>query len=196
MHTYNMHYTWMLRAYVTNRLGRSEELESDIHTLQCYNLYRSYDNEDYQQVAAIPVVEGQTFYQYRDVLVDESHDAFYYKLTALYLSDDGETCESDFAASLYNPEVQFVYVDDHWATDEWTEADLNLYPNPSNGVITIECVGMKKLMVYNALGQVVLDKEASGNVLQLDLSGFENGLYWLVMVSQNGVTKRPFVLAR
>lgn len=196
MHTYNMHYTWMLRAYVTNRLGRSEELESDIHTLQCYNLYRSYDNVDYQQVAAIPVVEGQTFYQYRDVLVDESHDAFYYKLTALYLSDDGETCESDFAASLYNPEVQFVYVDDHWAMDEWTEADLKLYPNPSNGVVTIECAGMKKLMVYNALGQVVLDKEASGNVLQLDLSGFENGLYWLVMVSQNGVTKRPFVLAR
>ena len=196
MHTYNMHYTWMLRAYVTNRLGRSEELESDIHTLQCYNLYRSYDNEDYQQVAAIPVVEGQTFYQYRDVLVDESHDAFYYKLTALYLSDDGETCESDFAASLYNPEVQFVYVDDHWATDEWTEADLNLYPNPSNGVVTIECAGMKKLMVYNALGQVLLDKEASGDALQLDLSGFENGLYWLVMVSQNGVTKRPFVLAR
>ena len=196
MHTYNMHYTWMLRAYVTNRLGRSEELESDIHTLQCYNLYRSYDNEDYQQVAAIPVVEGQAFYQYRDVLVDESHDAFYYKLTALYLSDDGETCESDFAASLYNPEVQFVYVDDHWAMDEWTEADLNLYPNPSNGVVTIECAGIKKLMVYNALGQVLLDKVASGDALQLDLSGFENGLYWLVTVSQNGVAKRPFMLAR
>ena len=51
-------------------------------------------------------------------------------------------------------------------------------------------------MVYNALGQVLLDKEASGDALQLDLSGFENGLYWLVTVSQNGVTKRPFVLAR
>ena len=186
----------MLRAYVTNRLGRSEELESDIHTLQCYNLYRSYDNEDYQQVAAIPVVEGQAFYQYRDVLVDESHDAFYYKLTALYLSEDGETCESDFAASLYNPEVQFVYVDDHWATDEWTEADLKLYPNPSNGMVTIECASMKKLMVYNTLGQALLDKEFDGDVLQLDLSDFENGLYWVKVMSQDGTAVRSFVLAR
>ena len=194
MHTYNMHYTWMLRAYVTNRLGRSEELE--IHTLQCYNLYRSYDNEDYQLIAAVPVVEGQAFYQYCDVLVDESYDAFYYKLTALYLSEEGETCESDFAASLYNPDVQFVYVDDHWTTDEWTETDLKLYPNPSNGAVTIDCAGMKKLMVYNALGQILLDKEVGGDALQLDLSGFENGLYLLVAVSQNGVAKRPFVLAR
>ena len=196
MLTYNMHYTWMLRAYVTNRNGRLVELESDSHTLQCYNLYRSYDDIDYQQIAAIPAVEGQEFYQYRDVLVDESHDAFYYKLTALYLSDEGETCESDFAASLYNPDEQFVYVDDHWVTAEWTDTDLKLYPNPSNGVLTIECAGMKKLMVYNVLGQVLLDKETSGDAMQLDLTRFENGLYWLVAVSQNGVTKRPFVLAR
>ena len=196
MHTYNMHYTWMLRAYVTNRLGRSEELESDLHTLQCYNLYRSYDNNDYQQVAAIPVVEGQAFYQYRDVLVDESHNAFYYKLTALYLSEDGETCESDFAASLYHPEENFVYVDDHWATEEREEAALKLYPNPSNGQITIEQEGMQKVMVYNALGQLLLDKETSSDALQLDLSRFGKGLYWIKVTAQDGAAEKPFVLAR
>ena len=196
MHTYNMHYTWMLRAYVTNRLGRSEELESDIHTLQCYNLYRSYDNEDYQQVAAIPVVEGQVFYQYRDVLVDESHDAFYYKLTALYLSDEGEVCESDFAASLYHPEENFVYVDDHWAMEERAEAVLKLYPNPSNGQITIEQEGMQSVLVYNALGQLLLDKETSSDALQLDLSRFGKGLYWIKVTAQDGAAEKPFVLAR
>lgn len=196
MHTYNMHYTWMLRAYVTNRLGRSEELESDLHTLQCYNLYRSYDNNDYQHVAAVPVVEGQVFYQYRDVLVDESHDAFYYKLTALYLSEDGETCESDFAASLYHPDEQFVYVDDHWATEEKAEAALKLYPNPSNGQITIEQEGMQKVMVYNALGQLLLNKETSSDALQLDLSRFGNGLYWIKVTAQDGAAEKPFVLAR
>lgn len=196
MLTYNMHYTWMLRAYVTNRLGRTEELESDIHTLQCYNLYRSYDNEDYQQIAAIPFVEGQAFYQYRDVLVDEGNDAFYYKLTALYLTEDGETCESDFAASLYYPDEQFVYVDDHWMTDEWTEADLRLYPNPSNGVVTIECAGMKKLVVYNVFGQQLLDKEVGGDVVRIDLSGFGNGVYWIKVMSQEGAVVRSFVISR
>lgn len=196
MHTYNMHYTWMLRAYVTNRSGRTEELGSENNTLQYYYLYRSYDNEGYQQIAVIPAVEGQEFYQYHDALVGESHGSFYYRLTAWYLSDDGETCESDFAAALNHPDEQFVYVDDHWMIDEWSETDLELYPNPTNGVVFVEWVGMKRLMVYNALGQVVLNKETSADNLQLDLSGLDNGLYWLVAVSQNGVTKRPFVLAR
>lgn len=196
MLTYNMHYTWMLRAYVSNRSGRSVELGNKSNTLQCYYLYRSYDNEDYQQLAMIPAVEGQEFYQYRDVLVGESHGTFYYKLTALYLSDEGEACESDFASTLNDPDEQFVYIDDHWTTDEWIETDLTLYPNPTNGVIAIECAGLKKLMVYNALGQVLLDKEAYGDSMQLDLSELGNGLYWLLAVSQNGVAKRPFVLAR
>ena len=196
LHTYNMHYTWMLRAYVSNRSGREVELGSSGNTLQCYNLYRSYNNEDYQQIAMVPAVEGQAFYQYRDVLVNENHASFYYRLTAVYLSEEGETCESDFAAALNHPNEQFVYVDDHWTTDEWTEADIKLFPNPSNGVIVVEWADMRKLMVYNTLGQIVLDIEVRGDNLHLDLSGLDNGLYWLVAVSQNGVTKRPFVLAR
>ncbi len=193
---YNMHYTWMLRAYVTNRSGRMSPLDEGKSTLQHYNLYRSYNNVDYQQVAAIPANEGQIFYQYRDVLVSESHSAFYYRLSAVYLSDFGETCESDFAVSLYNPDAQYVYVDDCWLTQEKQSVALKLYPNPSDGLVFIESEGMQEVVVYNALGQVLLRKEAYGDGLQFDLSGFENGLYWLRVSSPAGVVTRRFVLSR
>jgi hypothetical protein len=190
---FNMHYTWMLRAFVSNRSGKMQPLDAESYALQRYNLYRGYDPMEYEQVATIAAVEGQDFYQYRDVLVDEDHSAFYYRLTAVYLSDDGETCESDFATALYDPEVQYVYVDDNWSTEERAEASLKLYPNPSNGQITIEQEGLQKVVVYNALGQVLLNKETSSDVLQLDLSSFENGLYWVKISSHNGIEIRTLV---
>jgi hypothetical protein len=171
-------------------------LGSDSYSLQHYNLYRSYNNADYQRIAEIPSIEGQQYYQYRDVLVGETHDHFYYKLTAVYLSDENEECESDFAASLAHPDRDYVMVDDAWELPENQTENIDVYPNPTSGQITIEMEGMQKVVVYNTLGQALLNKETSGNVLQLDLSGFENGLYWLHVSSQNKVATRRFVLSR
>lgn len=195
MHTYNMHYTWMLRTFVTNQSGRSVALGKEGYILQQYNLYRSFDNSDYAQVASVPAVEGQLYYEYRDNLADNPNDYAYYRLTAFYLADNGETCESDFATTLNNPDQNYVAID-LTATDEYQALDFKLYPNPTSGKITIALEGMQKVMVYNTLGQALLNKEASGNVQQLDLSGFENDLYWIKVISQNGTVMRPVVLSR
>ena len=195
MHTYNMHYTWMLRAFVTNQAGRDVALSKDGYILQQYNLYRSFDNTDYQLVTSVPAVEGQLYYEYRDNLADDDHDDVYYRLTAFYLADDGETCESDFATTLNDPEQNYVAID-LTSTEENHASSLKLYPNPTNGCITIELEEMQKVMVYNALGQVLLSEEINSDVLQLDLSGFEDGLYWMHIHSQNGVVTRSFVLSR
>ena len=195
MHTFNMHYTWMLRAFVTNQAGRDVALGKDGYILQQYNLYRSFDNTDYEQVASIPAIESQLYYEYRDNLADDDHEDVYYRLTAFYLADDGETCESDYAATLNDPEQNYISID-LTSTEENLESSLKLYPNPTNGLISIELEGLQKVMVYNALGQVLLSKETEGNYLQLDLSGFENGLYWLRASSQNVVVTWRFVLSR
>ena len=195
MHTFNMHYTWMLRAFVTNQAGREMALGKEGYILQQYNLYRSFDNTDYQQIASVPAVEGQLYYEYRDNLAEDDHEDVYYRLTAFYLADNGETCESDYATTLNNPEQNYVAID-LTLTDENQALDFKLYPNPTSGQITIALEGMQKIMVYNTMGQALLNKETSNDVLQLDLSGFENGLYWVKVMAQNGVATRPFVLSR
>ena len=195
MHTFNMHYTWMLRAFVTNQAGRSMELNKEGYILQQYNLYRSFDNTEYQQIASVPAVEGQLYYEYRDNLAEDDHEEAYYRLTAFYLADDGETCESDYATTLNDPEQNYVAID-LTSTDENLESAPKLYPNPSKGFITIEQRGMQKAVVYNTLGQVLLSKEAVSDLLQLDLSGFENGLYLLMIHSQGEIATRRFVLSR
>ena len=195
MHTYNMHYTWMLRAFVTNQAGREMALDKEGYILQQYNLYRSFDNTDYEQVASIPAIESQLYYEYRDNLADEDHEDVYYRLTAFYLADNGETCESDFATTLNNPDQNYVAID-LTATEENLASSLKLYPNPTNGCVTIELEEMQKVMVYNVLGQVLLSKEVNGNALQLDLSGLGNGLFWVKIMSQNGMVVKPLVISR
>ncbi len=195
MHTYNMHYTWMLRAFVTNQAGRSVELGRDGYILQQYNLYRSFDNTDYELIASIPAVEGQLYYEYRDNLSEENHDDVYYRLTAYYLADNGETCESDYAATLNDPEQNYVAID-LTSTEENLEASLKLYPNPTNGLVTIELEAMQKVMVYNALGQVLLSKETNGDALQVDLSGLGNGLYLIRVYSRNSGVVRTLVISK
>jgi hypothetical protein len=195
MHTFNMYYTWMLRAFVTNQTGREMALDKEGYTLQQYNLYRSFDNADYQQIASVPAVEGQLYYEYRDNLAEDDHEDVYYRLTAFYLADNGETCESDFATTLNNPDQNYVAID-LTATNEYQALDFKLYPNPTSGQITIALEGMQKVVVYNTLGQALLNKEASSDVLQLDLSGFENGLYWVKVMAQNGTAVKSFVISR
>ena len=195
MHTFNMHYTWMLRAFVTNQAGREMALDKEGYILQQYNLYRSFDNTDYEQVASIPAIESQLYYEYRDNLADDDHEDVYYRLTAFYLADNGETCESDFATTLNDPDQNYVAID-LTSTEEYQALDFKLYPNPTSGQITIELEEMQKVMVYNALGQVLLSKEANGDALQLDMSGLGNGLYWVKVMTQKGTVVRPFVISR
>jgi hypothetical protein len=195
MHAFNMHYTWMLRAFVTNQMGYEKELDKEGYILQHYNLYRSFDNTDYQLAASIPALENQLYYEYRDNLANETHDDVYYRLTAFYVADNGETCESDFAATLNDPEQNYISID-LTSTEENLESSLKLYPNPTNGLISIELEGLQKVMVYNALGQALLNKEANSDMLRLNLSGFGNGLYWIKVMAQDEMAVKPIVISR
>ena len=196
LHTHNMHYTWMLRAFVSDRFGRVSPLGSDSYSLQHYNLYRSYNNADYQKIAEVPSIEGHQFYQYRDVLVGEIHNLFYYKLTAVYLSDENEECESDFAASLSHPDRDYVMVDDAWETPENQKGALKVYPNPTYGQLMVEASGMSQISVFNAIGQCVMALEVDADALRLDLSGFQNGVYLLRVLTDSGLMTSRFVVSR
>lgn len=196
MHYYNVHYTWMLRAFVSNQSGKVRQLGRESFALQHFNLYRSLDNVDYQFIASIPAMEGQEFYQYRDVLVGNPNHEFYYRLTAQYLSDEGETCESDYAASLLNPELNYVLVDDHWSMKEISENALVVYPNPASNSLTVEAAAMRRVSVFNVLGQCLKEVEIQADATQLDLSGFVDGLYLLWVTTKNGMLTKRFLLSR
>jgi len=71
----------------------------------------------------------------------------------------------------------------------------SLYPNPTNGNVTIEAEGMQRLTVVNELGQVVYDTELNDNTTSLNLNQFGAGVYMIRIYTENGMgVKRVSVI--
>lgn len=76
------------------------------------------------------------------------------------------------------------------AVNEISTNPLRIYPNPSEGLFTIECdiEGTMEIAVRDAAGKLVLNDTYSGNY-QLDLSGMENGYYIVHLTDKNGFVR-------
>ena len=71
----------------------------------------------------------------------------------------------------------------------------DIFPNPTNGNVTIEAEGMQRLTVVNELGQVVYDTEVNDSTTILNMSQFGAGMYMVRIYTANGVgTKRVSVI--
>ena len=151
-----------------------------------YNVYRSEDNANYTLIGAVNAVAGQTYYEYIDT--PASAGTYYYQVRADY----GD-CESEPAVAGENPAVNYVTV----MTTGIDENDGNvaLYPNPTNGNVTIEAQGMNRITVVSVLGQVVYDTELNADNFTLNMAQFNAGLYMVRVYTESGVTvKRVTVM--
>jgi hypothetical protein len=61
-------------------------------------------------------------------------------------------------------------------------AQFRLYPNPSNGEIHIESPVSAKLMIYNALGEIMLSEELYQGTQTVQTETFSDGVYFARIV--------------
>lgn len=64
-------------------------------------------------------------------------------------------------------------------------SDFRLYPNPTDGIVTIEGEGSMTISVLNILGQKILEMNATDNA-NIDLSVLEAGIYMVKIETVNG----------
>ncbi|MEQ1734747.1 MAG: T9SS type A sorting domain-containing protein, partial [Bacteroidia bacterium] len=60
-----------------------------------------------------------------------------------------------------------------------TNANINLYPNPSNGVFTIELNANGSVIIMDVLGKVIINQNVTKGKNTIDLSAYSNGVYVL-----------------
>ena len=66
------------------------------------------------------------------------------------------------------------------AIDENNESQFIFYPNPINDVLNLSCSqDMNTLKVINIIGQELFNKEVNSNKVQIDLSNFSSGTYFI-----------------
>ena len=88
--------------------------------------------------------------------------------------------------------VEMVYADITLSTNEMTQnTAFNLYPNPANGMISVNGEGFEKAEIYNIAGQKVME---SSNA-QIDVKALQAGVY-MVKVFGNGSSEMLRVVVK
>jgi hypothetical protein len=79
--------------------------------------------------------------------------------------------------------------------DIYSLSELSIYPNPTNGPLTIESLrsGHHSIELNSLNGQLLLIEEREGTSLQLDLSTFQKGIYFITVRSKDFVTTRKII---
>lgn len=98
-----------------------------------------------------------------------------YRVVAYYQSID---CLSAPANSSYNADEYHVRA--FYSTtsiNENANAQVSIYPNPTNDKITVEAVGIKNVTVVNMLGQKVYEASMNADQAVVDFSQLEAGIY-------------------
>ncbi len=74
--------------------------------------------------------------------------------------------------------------------------NLNIYPNPTNGILNIENTENSEVIVYNMLGSVVASANNDFNNKTIDISNLSEGTYIVKVIADKGVVSRKISLVK
>ena len=76
----------------------------------------------------------------------------------------------------------------HWDVEENECILVTVWPNPTPSTVNIKGENIEAVYMYNAMGQLILtlDVTDSDEQSSIDVSGFNSGIYFMNIVSQNG----------
>ena len=84
--------------------------------------------------------------------------------------------------------------EDCGAVDETEENLASVYPNPSFGVLRVQSENLRKISIYNSIGQKVFEAEASGNEFEYNFNG-ATGMFLIRVETLKGTeTNRVVVM--
>ena len=93
-----------------------------------------------------------------------------------------------------------VYLIDFWITTSIEENDkpnsFKLYPNPSSQNINLVFEKMEKrtISLINILGEVILQLKSDKSTLQLDISNYLKGIYFVQVKSDKGISSQKVII--
>jgi hypothetical protein len=94
-------------------------------------------------------------------------------------------------------DVYWMLVDDievipgqHAGISNVTDATVQLYPNPTSNVLNINAEGVQEVSVIDINGRTVMTEK---NVNTVNLSDLANGVYYVRVITNNGVATEKIV---
>ena len=90
--------------------------------------------------------------------------------------------------------VLWAYAEESEAIGEF-DSNVAVYPNPTQGNVTVTAPGMNQVSVFNAIGQLVYEASVGTESVTLELGQYQAGVYMVRVAGENGVSvKRVTVM--
>lgn len=86
-----------------------------------------------------------------------------------------------------------VYVDWTTSLNETNSSEYTLYPNPTEGQVTIEANGLRQIRVFNVTGQEVRHQTVNDNHAIIDLSSEPQGYYFIEIMTESGCSTTKLI---
>ena len=67
-----------------------------------------------------------------------------------------------------------------------TNETYQVYPNPVKDVLTVEGENLEQVSVFNTMGQLLKTVKCNGNVVNVNVSDLQNGMYIVNVIDNNG----------
>lgn len=71
--------------------------------------------------------------------------------------------------------------------------DVNIYPNPVKGIMTIEASEYQFLEIFDFAGRCVASREVNG-ITNIDMSQMAKGIYFVKMIGENGISTKKVIV--
>jgi hypothetical protein len=136
---------------------------------------------------------------------------------ATFFEKTGQTCEnhSDFEDYYFShfeggELLRYFYEDDFFnfelspgftfnfynypvlSNEDYTAVKINIYPNPTKGLLKIEAFEpIKELVIYSILGEIVFSEKEID--LELDISFLKSGVYIIVVTTESGIQTKKLI---
>ena len=77
---------------------------------------------------------------------------------------------------------------------ETDNESLLVYPNPTNGKFNVEARNITEVEVLNVVGQNVATYIVNGDSCEIDMTGFNTGMYFINVKTENGTMIKKIIL--
>ncbi|MCF8332184.1 MAG: T9SS type A sorting domain-containing protein, partial [Bacteroidales bacterium] len=69
-----------------------------------------------------------------------------------------------------------------------------VYPNPANNIMNVDGgeLTIDQIQVFNTMGQAILSKETNSSNLQLNVADYKTGMYFIRMMTNQGMVIKKF----
>ena len=154
--------------------------------LSGYYLFRKDGDSEYRRIKLL----NASAVSFTDNGLNQEGD-YYYRLYAYYGNLD---CTSAPANRRYYPNVFELHVYYSPTSVEENETQVMVYPNPTNGFVTVECEAESMISVFNSLGQCVLQKKSTDSQTMLNLQDSTPGVYLIRIEMTTGTVNRRIAI--